>query len=341
MKKVFIFAVLAMTAIVASAQSYMLAIAFSNNTAEDDNVKLEFYGRSLVITNKTDKPLYIDRKATSISECGYVDNLSESKTTIEAPITVSPKSKMKLSTVLNYFGNRNFDVSKGVSYLKYKRLWDGKAESDKATPREISKLDKKFLNAVDKLYNQLGEKQEKTASAAHYTEDESFLTMNAYVNYSSQQNMSNPQSIQISSWASDAILCYSYMQYAKKEKKSGLAMDEDDVSGHKLYLFANSPFDTNDESTPITVFSVKLDKIKKGILEMDDPIQGALGNLLNPARAAVKGFFNPFGAMKDLKKLKSITNVGLNYHMFWEHPYDLNNKEEKKAFHKRIEELSK
>lgn len=333
--------VFTMIAIIVNAQSYMLAIGFSNNIAENNNVKLEFCGRSLVITNKTDKPIYIDRKATSITECGYIDNLEESKTTIEAPIVVSPKSRMKICTVLNYFGNRNFDLSKGVSYLKYKRLWDGKAESDKTKPREISKRDKKFLNAVDKLYNQLGKDQKKTASTSHFTEDESFLTMEAYVSYSTQQDMSNPQRIQISSWASDAILCYSYMQYAQKVKRSGLAMDEDEVSGHKIYLFANSPFDSNDETTPVTVFSVKLDKIKKGILEMDDPVQGAIGNLTNAARASVKAFFNPFGSMKDLKKLKSLDRVGFMYHMFWERPYDLNNKEEKKAFGKRIKELSK
>lgn len=312
-------------------------IAFAKNVESNDIIKVEFIGRNLFVTNLTDATIYIDKRSTQITENTFAYNLSTDDTTIEAPIAIGPQTRMNIKEVLSYFGQRNFDVRKGSAYLK----------GDKTQIRPFDKFDKKLLNTVDKLYREMGKKQEITSSYTHMTEDESFLHFSAYIVYSDSQDMSNKSSISLSSWASDAVLSKGYLLTQKKEKTKGIAVDEDKEFGHRILLFADKPFETDEETSPVTSFTINLNKVDKGELVLSSIIE--LGMLANVGKTFAKALIPGYGIAVAAKNMKNtmndmnslLTAAGGRLLMDWLGNYDLTNKQQKKEYEKIENDLEK
>lgn len=253
--------------------SYTLLLAFSqvDNVYQDENIKVEFYGRRLRITNLTYKNIYINKLASTIKENDYSYNLSTSKegseTTIEAPLTIGPNGKKDYLDVFRNFGRRGLNANKGMSYSLHRK---GKSlEMNKKGGRALKDQDILFLNTVAELYEGLGANQELTSSSMHLTQDESFLNFTASIVYSTDPQMNNSKQITINSWCSDAILTIAYYKSAGVTKNKGLKISKDRNLNDVLHCFTDQPFEYEEDRSPIGAFYISLKDIKKGLLTID------------------------------------------------------------------------
>lgn len=260
---------------------HVLVFAFSSANAvyEDDKFKMEFYGNSLFMTNKTNTPLYIDPLSSFCSENEYVYNFSRLSVplTTEAPIVLAPKTT-KCMKKMERFGQRNLDVRSGTSYGKYRSLAGTNVGNDELDAVPFNQNDRIFLNVVDNLYRNIGEysdyKADHSSAFMHITENESFLKLTASVSYSTNSKLTDAKRVAISSWVSDVVLAKSLLVYPKMRKQKGVFISDNRVLGWNLHVFANLPFNYDEEKSPFAVFHIEWDEIKKAQLQMDDIFNG-------------------------------------------------------------------
>ena len=263
MKRVFfLFTFLCLIAGVTAAKgvktNYRSALIFAyslvNSVYEDDNIKLEIYNEQLYATNKTKKTIFID-----LSQCFLVNNgssypmwsrqqnekqASKAGIAVDEYLTIAPATGTKQ--------NETFICNMSM------RIY-GKYSSAESPSEDFSEYDKRLLNIVSELATESLNadpkgKQYLGTVTRHLTEDESVNNIGASIAYAFNKKSENWTSVAISTWVSDIIFAPYYVEIpedlSKKEKK-GFGAKE--TSPAIIHLKANSPFEFNEDKSPIIV----------------------------------------------------------------------------------------
>ena len=199
--KIMLTLVAALFAINAQAQRQALLVTYSqtDNVYEDDNIKAELVRLSLKITNKTNKPIFVDRSSSFY----YVNDdavcLDEKRDdtshTLYQPL--APKSETWVSTLINPIRGK-YDAVGG--YGK-----GGKANYQ-------SDLRLQVMNFMETMRYEMANNQKKSCTSIHLTGDESFMKVKVYIKYDLKKYSSEDDkeredhSFTISTWVSDMIL---------------------------------------------------------------------------------------------------------------------------------------
>lgn len=282
MKRVFfLFTFLCLIAGVASAKKteeltthYGNALIFAyspvNSVYEDDNIKLEIYNEQLYATNKTKKTIFIDP-----SQCFLVNNGSS------YPM-YSEQQNEKYASKIGVAGGDVFISIAPATGAKQnetficnmsKQIY-GKYSSVETPSEKFSDYDKRLLNIVGELATESlnadpkGKKYLGTATR-HLTEDESVNNIGATIAYAFNKKAEDWTSVTISTWVSDVILAPYYIEMPKKlSKKEKKGFGAKETSPAIVHLKANSPFEFDEDKSPI-VACVWKGNFKKGSFDVE------------------------------------------------------------------------
>lgn len=249
----------------------VMAYSPANSIFEDDNIKLEIYNEKLWATNKTEKTIFID-----LSQCFLVHNGSSypmfdaqhqndknaSKknvsTSIDEFISIAPSigSKQNETFICNLAGN----------------LY-GKYSTTESPSGSFSQYEERLLTLVNELVNESLEGDPKGkaylgTATRHLTEDESINNIGATIAYAFNKRSENWTPVTLSTWVSDVYLSPYYVEMppeiSKKEQR-GFGVKKSEAA--KVHLKADSPFEFEDDKSPIIVFDWKGD-FKKGTFNL-------------------------------------------------------------------------
>lgn len=253
----------------ASMGSARLFMAYSqvNNKYEDDNLRAELIGSSLYVWNKTDQPLYINNRSSFMylndrDVCFYVGTETKSGdvTYIEQEVkAIAPKANRVLV--------KNFTNPYGGIKLS--------AQSANLSDNTID-----YMGYMESLRSDLANAPDKTSSSVHFEQDESFLTVKAAINYSTDAKLDNSQSFMVSTWVSDMILAKVYFDRRNNNQKKSNSVSVRGRAKEVLHVFAEAPFEYDEDSSPIEHAQINFGKgeFSTSYFNIDD---GALSSVLD------------------------------------------------------------
>ncbi len=249
----------------------VMAYSPANSVYEDENIKLEIYNEKLWATNKTPKTIFID-----LSQCFLIHNGS-SYPMFEKEQDEKNASKKKQSTSIDEFisiapatgskQNETFicNMAGGVY---------GKYSTTESPSGNFSEYEERLLTMMNELINESLEADPKgkdylgTASR-HLTEDESVSNIGASIAYAFNKRAEEWTNVILSTWVSDVYLAPYWVEVPKelkKDEKRGFGVKKTEAS--KLYVKANSPFEFEQDKSPVIVCDWTGD-YKKGTFQLD------------------------------------------------------------------------
>ena len=264
MKKIKIMLVLvaALFAFNAQAQRQALLVAYSqtDNVYEDENIKAELVRLSLKITNKTNKPIFIDRSSSFyyVNDDSYCLDEKRDDTSHTYYQPLAPKSETWVSTLKDRIRGK-YDAVGG--YGK-----GGKAKYQ-------SELSLQVMNFMETMRYEMANNQKKSCTSIHLTGDESFMKVKVYIKYDLKKYSSEDDkeredhSFTISTWVSDMILSKYYIQDQDRVKRTNAV----NIQGRMtdiMHVFANPPFEYEEDKSPIDIYVTEFDKGKFIIYRM-------------------------------------------------------------------------
>lgn len=237
----------------AQAQKQALLVGYSqtDNVYEDDNIKAELVRLSLKITNKTNKPLFVDRSSSfyyinddAICLDDKEDDIS-SRHSYYQPL--APKSDTWVSTLRNPIRG------------KYS------ATPSKGKKNEYTDLDLNVMNYMETMRYELANNDKKSCTSIHLTGDESFMKVKVYIIYTTQKYSGDEKereehSFTISTWVSDMILTKYYIQEQDKIKQKTNAVNVQGRLTAIMHVLADSPFEYDEDKSPIDIYETTFDK---------------------------------------------------------------------------------
>lgn len=249
----------------------VMAYSPANNVYEDENIKIEIYGERLWATNKTEKTIFIDLSQCFLTHNGSSYPLFSSEqderhaskknnsTSIDEFISIAPAVGTKQ--------NETFicDLASVGGYGEY---------STTETPSgEFSEYDERLLNLINEMVNESLEadpdgKDYLGTAYRHLTEDESVNNIGANLAYAFNKRSEDWTPIAISTWVSDLYFAPYYVEMPKdlkKEDKQGFGVKKTDSA--IIHIKADSPFEFNEEKSPIAVYDWTGD-FKKGTFKL-------------------------------------------------------------------------
>ena len=292
--KIMLTLVAALFAINAQAQRQALLVTYSqtDNVYEDDNIKAELVRLSLKITNKTNKPIFVDRSSSFyyVNDDAVCLDEKRDDTSHTYYQPLAPKSETWVSTLINPIRGK-YDAVGG--YGK-----GGKANYQ-------SDLRLQVMNFMETMRYEMANNQKKSCTSIHLTGDESFMKVKVYIKYDLKKYSSEDDkeredhSFTISTWVSDMILSKYYIQDQDKVKRTNAV----NIQGRMtdiMHVFANPPFEYDEDSSPIDIYVTEFDKGKFVIYRMGASAAekegrsekgggGFLGNLTGKNRDKGKG----------------------------------------------------
>lgn len=292
--KIMITLVAALFAINAQAQRQALLVTYSqtDNVYEDDNIKAELVRLSLKITNKTNKPIFVDRSSSFyyVNDDAVCLDEKRDDTSHTSYQPLAPKSETWVSTLINPIRGK-YDAVGG--YGK-----GGKANYQ-------SDLRLQVMNFMETMRYEMANNQKKSCTSIHLTGDESFMKVKVYIKYDLKKYVSGDDkereehSFTISTWVSDMILSKYYIQDQDKVKRTNAV----NIQGRMtdiMHVFANPPFEYDEDNSPIDIYLTDFDKGKFNIYRLgatdaekegrsEKGGGGFLGNLTGKNRDKGKG----------------------------------------------------
>ena len=246
--KIMLAVVAAMFAISAQAQYQALLVGYSqtDNVYEDENIKAELVRLSLRITNKTNKPLFVDRSSSFYyinDEAICLDEKRDDTShTYYQPL--APKSDTWVSTLINPIIGK-YDAG-GSSFGK-----GGKANYQ-------SELRLQVMDLMETMRYEMANNDKKSCTNIHLTGDESFMKVKVYIKYdtkkySGDEKEREDHSFTISTWVSDMILTKYYIQEQDKVKRTNAV----NIQGRMtdiMHVFADRPFEYDEDNSPIDIY---------------------------------------------------------------------------------------
>jgi len=243
-----------MLAISAQAQRQALLVGYSqtDNVYEDENIRAELVRLSLKITNKTNKPIFIDRGSSFYyvnDDAICLDEKSDNNR-YSSYQPLAPKSDTWVSTLINPLRGK-YDAGGGNN----KRGAEAKNQSD---------LRLQVMNFMETLRYELANNQKKSCATLHLTGDESYMKVKVYIKYDlkkydSDEKNREDHSFTISTWVSDMILAKYYIQEQDKVKRTNAV----NIQGRMtdiMHVFANRPFEYDEDNSPIDIYVTQFEK---------------------------------------------------------------------------------
>lgn len=251
-----------------------ISFAYSpvNSVFEDDNIVLQIYNGKLYARNKTEKTIFID-----LSQCFLINNGS-SYPMYSSATNEKYASKARLSSSIDEFisiapftGSKQNETF--IANLTQGIL--GKYTTTEGPMGNFSDYEIRFLTLIDEMVdeslNQDPKKKEYLGtSVRHLTEDESINNIGASIAYAFNKRAEEWTNVTISTWVSDVIFAPYFVripdQLSKKERK-GFNIKETESA--KIYIKAPSPFEFDQDKSPIVVVDWEGD-FKKGTFRLRD-----------------------------------------------------------------------
>lgn len=247
----------------AQKQALILGYSQIENVYEDENVKMELVRLDLLITNKTNTTVYIDKKSSFyyVNEdpiCFYEGketHYSNGETIIEKDILpVAPKSKYSLYYNAPVCGRYNaVKENKGAGF--FGNLFKG----NDGTSYVLGDAAVEYMGYIETLRYELANNQNKSASNLHLTGEDSFLKVSVSINYTMNPKMESFIPVTLVTWVSDMVMSKYYVQPQDKIVKSNSV----NVQGRMyniLHVFANAPFEYEEDESPLDMYIVEFDK---------------------------------------------------------------------------------
>lgn len=251
----------------AQKQALILGYSQVENVYEDDNVKVELVRLDLRITNKTNKTIYIDKKSSFyyVNEravClyeGKETHYSNGTTIIEKDnYPIAPNNKFTLYYNAPVRGSFNAGGgTKGKGLLKLLKIKGTSTVVGKDAPLGDATVD--FMGYIETLRYELANKNNQSAAKLHLTKDDSFLKVTVAINYTQNPKLEDFTPVSISSWVSDMVMSKYYVQ-GKDEFVKSNAVNMQGRMYNILHVFANSPFEYEEDESPLSMYIVKFDK---------------------------------------------------------------------------------
>ena len=239
MKKIKIMFVLMATMIAISiqAQTQALLVTYSqtDNVYEDENIKAELVRLSLKITNKTNKPLFVDRSSSFY----YVN---------DDAICLDEKND-------------------DTSHAYYQPL------APKSDTWISSDLRLQVMDYMETMRYELANNQKKSCTSIHLTGDESFMKVKVYIKYDLEKYRSGDEkeredhTFTISTWVSDMILSKYYIQEQDNIKRTN-AVNMQGRMTDIMHVFADRPFEYDEDRSPIDIYETTFEKGKFNIYRL-------------------------------------------------------------------------
>lgn len=302
MKKTsFIFALLCLVAVSVSAKTktdyrnaLVLAYSQANSVYEDDNIKLEIYDEQLWATNKTKKTLFIDLAQCFVFHNGQAKPLFDPSSNEQNDDKKASKKKQVtkedeyIAIAPSIGAKQNETKICNMSTSLY-----GKYTTSETPSGDFSDYDKRLLSILEELLDESLSADPKGkayigTAVRHLTEDESINNIGASVAYAFNKKSEDWTTISLSTWVSDVIFSPYYVEMPKdlsKKEKRGFGIKE--TAPAILHLRANSPFEFDEDRSPIIVCDWE-GKYKKGTFEL---------KITRIAKKKGPGFFGILGAV--------------------------------------------
>lgn len=229
----------------------LLAYSQVNSIYEDDDIKLEIYNQCLWATNKTSKPIFID-----LAQCFLYHN--GSSTPMFQPFVEKKRGDKKASIIGLSTNNDNrivlapnMGVNQNETYICSLTSQIFGYYTTTETPSEtFTDYDRRLLNIIKKLID--GSKTNHGSYAIHLTEDESINNIGASIAYAFNKNAEEWTYASLTTWVCDVIFAPYYLGKVKEltqEQKKGFDIKK--TSPIRIHIRANSPFDFEEEKSPI------------------------------------------------------------------------------------------
>ena len=241
----------------AQKQALLVSYSQTDNVYEDEYIKAELVRLSLKITNKTNKPLFVDRSSSFYyinDEAICLDEKHDDNVNHMSFQPLAPKSDTWVSTLINPIRGK-YDAGGGR----------GKA-GGKANYQSDLRL--QVMNYMETMRYELANNQKKSCTSIHLTGDESFMKVKVYIKYdvtnrrsSTDEKESEQHTFTISTWVSDLILSKYYIQDQDKFKRTNAV----NIQGRMtdiMHVFANRPFEYDEDKSPIDMYLTQFDKGK-------------------------------------------------------------------------------
>ncbi len=250
----------------------VMAYSPANSIYEDENIKLEIFNEQLWATNKTEKTIFLD-----LSQC-FLSHNGSSYPMFSKETDEKKASKQKISNSIDEFisiapatGTKQnetwiCDLAPIVGYGTY---------STTETPSgKFSEYEERLLNLLNEMVNESLEADPKGknyigTSHRHLTEDESVNNIGANIAYAFNKRAEDWTPIAISTWVSDLFFTPYYVEMPKdikKEEKRGFGVKKTESA--KIHMKADSPFEFNEEKSPLTVYDWTGD-FEKGTFDLN------------------------------------------------------------------------
>lgn len=232
-------------------QALLVGYSQTDNVYEDENIKAELVRLSLKITNKTNKPLFVDRSSSFyyINDDAICLDEKEDDTSYKHSYyqPLAPKSDTWVSTLRNPIRG------------KYS------ATASKGKKNEYTDLDLNVMNYMETMRYELANNDKKSCTSIHLTGDESFMKVKVYIIYTTQKYSGDEKereehSFTISTWISDLILTKYFIQEQDKIKQKTNAVNVQGRLTAIMHVFANSPFEYDEDKSPIDIYETSFDK---------------------------------------------------------------------------------
>jgi len=264
MKKIKIMFVLMATMIAISiqAQTQALLVTYSqtDNVYEDENIKAELVRLSLKITNKTNKPLFVDRSSSFyyVNDDAICLDEKNDDTSHAYYQPLAPKSDTWISTLINPIRGK-YDAG-GSSFGK----------GSKANYQSDLRL--QVMDYMETMRYELANNQKKSCTSIHLTGDESFMKVKVYIRYdnekySGDEKKKDEHTFTISTWVSDMILSKYYIQEQDRVKRTNAVNIQGRISDI-MHVFADRPFEYEEDSSPIDICLAEFEKGKFNIYRL-------------------------------------------------------------------------
>ncbi len=276
MKKICILLALAGLTILSAAAgglktNYRTALLFAyspaNNVFEDENLRLEIYGERLWATNKTGKAIFVDVSQCFKNHNGSSYPMFDDKHQDEK--TASKKAVSSSDEIFISIPPSTGSKSNATYICDFAEMTYGKYTTTETPSGDFSEYEERMFSLLNDLVNEslsADPKRKKYLGTAsrHLTEDESIDNIGASIAYAFNKRSEEWNTITISTWVSDVYLAPYYVEMPlaqNNNEKRGFGAKKTEPA--KLYIKADSPFEFEQDKSPITVFDWT-GNIKKG-----------------------------------------------------------------------------
>jgi hypothetical protein len=242
----------------AQTQALLMTYSQTDNVYEDENIKAELVRLSLKITNKTNKPLFVDRSSSFYylnDEAICLDEKPDNTSHVYQPL--APKSDTWVSTLINPIKGK-YDAG------------GGKGKGEKANYESDLRL--QVMDYMETMRYELANNQKKSCTSIHLTGDESFMKVKVYIRYdnekySGDEKKKDEHTFTISTWVSDMILSKYYIQEQDRVKRTNAVNIQGRISDI-MHVFADRPFEYEEDSSPIDICLAEFEKGKFNIYRL-------------------------------------------------------------------------